>query len=100
MSGPLSVRVEASADPVCGETHSHSAKVSWAVTGAAAARAVIVETIGPDGKVEIHQETTLTGTKTYNLSYPGGGAVTVKVKVEAPGASAQASTSVWLSACK
>ncbi len=100
VSGPLSVRVEASANPVCGEERSHTIAVSWVVTGAAAARAVIVETIGPDGKTQVHQETTLTGTKTYDLSYPGGGAVTVNVKVEATGASAQASTSVWLSACK
>ena len=43
---------------------------------------------------------TNSGIKTYDLSSPGEGIVTVNLKAEAPGASASATTSMWLSACE
>jgi len=97
-SSGLSIEVSADAVPPSGAGSSHGLEVSWKVTGGTPPYEVTIEITGPDGATEVHGVEALAGTRKFDLAYPSGGAVSVKVNVkDSGGSSASGMSSVWLS---
>lgn len=99
--GPLSISVSTSATQVCGAEYSHELKVAWKVSGGKPPIDVTIEITRPDGSVESVGVSELEGERTFQMNYPAGGTVGVKVQAQdAGGSSASASASASLSPCQ
>ncbi len=100
-TGPLTVNVSASGKQVCGSTFSHELAVTWKVSGGKPPVQVGIEIIGPDGETASIPFLPLEGTRKYQLQYPGGGSVKIKVVAkDASNSSASAHSSVQLGKCQ
>jgi len=98
--GPLSASVSAQALQVCGLEYTHELKVGWKVTGGKTPIQVTIEVTAPDGSIQSVGVSELEGERIFQLDYPGGGTVTVKVKVQAGGSWASAASGASLSPCR
>jgi hypothetical protein len=100
-TGPLIINVSASGKQVCGSSFSHELTVNWKVSGGKPPVQVRIEITGPDGETASIPFLPLEGTRTYQLEYPGGGSVKIKVTAkDASNSSSSAQSSVQLGKCQ
>jgi hypothetical protein len=98
---PLNVSSSATARQVCSSNFSHELMVTWKVTGGRPPIQVTIEITGPDGKVETIKDLPLEGERKFQLNYPGGGSVKIKVVAkDASNSSSSAQSSVQLGKCQ
>jgi hypothetical protein len=97
----LQVATTATAKQVCSPNFSHELTVTWKVTGGRLPISVTIEITGPDGKAETIQDLPLEGERRFQLNYPGGGSVKIKVTAkDASNSSSSAQSSVQLGKCQ
>lgn len=83
---------------VCSPHVSHQVEVSWSAT-ASSPCSTMVELVGPDGAIQVHQTTELSGSHLFEVLYPHGGAATVRVTVQDATGMASSARGVWLQPC-
>ncbi len=97
----LQVTTTATAKQVCSPNFSHELTVTWKVTGGRPPISVTIEITGPDGKVETIKDLPLEGERKFQLNYPGGGSMKIKVTAkDASNSSSSAQSSVQLGKCQ
>lgn len=83
-----------------GPQFSHSLFVSWRIYGGMPPTQASMEIIDPSGSTQNLSGATPEGTVKFELSYPGGGSVSIKVTAQdASNSSSSAQSSVQLGAC-
>ncbi len=91
--------LQTSVTSVCSLRISHLVVVTWNVQ-AGSGCTVSLELTDPGGETQTYQTSQTSGTHTFEVSYPEGGAATVKITVSEPGKTSSTSTGVWLPPCE